>query len=88
MDNIRPLLGTVPPEPAEVDSRGRPMKLYSFSFRHDRREWSFGLWAFSRRDAIRRLGSIRRGLKLDGLVVAIGDLPAGIDLALPGSAGP
>lgn len=72
MDNVRPLLGTIPPEPALIDHHGREAHLYSFSFNYADAEYSFSLWAYSGRDAKRRLRAIRRGLRLDGRLYAKG----------------
>lgn len=77
MDNVYPLLGEQRPEPTLVDHRGREMHLFTYSYRHEGAEYSFRLWAWSHRDAKRRLRSIRRGLELGGKVHAKGDgIPA------------
>ncbi|CDN93443.1 hypothetical protein [Agrobacterium tumefaciens] len=56
--------------PSLVDRDGRTMQLYSFSYRHGDKHWSFSLWAWSKRDAKQRLRALRRNVRLDGLIVA------------------
>lgn len=56
--------------PSLVDRDGRAMQLYSFSYRHGDKHWSFSLWAWSKRDAKQRLRALRRNVRLDGLIVA------------------
>ncbi|MGN7715229.1 hypothetical protein [Agrobacterium radiobacter] len=56
--------------PSLVDRDGRAMQLYSFSYRHGDKHWSFSLWAWSKRDAKLRLRALRRNVRLDGMIVA------------------
>ncbi|MGV1784568.1 MULTISPECIES: hypothetical protein [Agrobacterium] len=56
--------------PSLVDPAGRAMQLYSFSYRHGDKPWSFSLWAYSKRDAKQRLRALRRNVRLDGMIVA------------------
>ncbi|MGV2111905.1 hypothetical protein ACQZ46_11565 [Agrobacterium salinitolerans] len=56
--------------PSLIDPAGRMMQLYSFSYRHGDKSWSFSLWAYSKRDAKQRLRALRRNVRLDGMIVA------------------
>ncbi|MGP4671756.1 hypothetical protein ACSV5N_07300 [Agrobacterium salinitolerans] len=56
--------------PSLVDRDGRAMQLYSFSYSHGDKHWSFSLWAWSKRDAKQRLRALRRNIRLDGMIVA------------------
>ncbi|QND45222.1 hypothetical protein HB780_05560 (plasmid) [Rhizobium lusitanum] len=68
MDNVYPLLGVQRPQPLLIDHNGREMKLFVYSYRYADKEWSIELWAWSRRDAKRRVRAMRRSLRLDGMV--------------------
>ncbi|MGY5789077.1 hypothetical protein ACXHXM_02100 len=60
--------------PSVVDAEGRPMQRFGLSYRHDGRFWAFSIWAYGWTDAEARLDAIRAALRLDGEIVAEGDL--------------
>ncbi|WP_440410667.1 hypothetical protein [Neorhizobium petrolearium] len=56
-------------QPVLMDHDGRQMRLYAYSYRHGDKTFSFNIWAWSMRDARRRLRAIKRTLRLDGVIV-------------------
>lgn len=51
------------------------MKTYSFSYRHNGKDWSLNYFADNEEDAKRKLQSIKSNANLDGEVVVSASIP-------------